>query len=95
MAKPQIQCPAAQERHPVLSPHPLDVECRVTGLMRPARSSPDAMGGRSTVVCCDAYANCAIWQRVRAVEMGGAVGNPTQRQRSELIAPRTRDTLSS
>lgn len=48
-----IRCPAGEAQHPVLSPNPLDVECRIAGRLQPAKGSP----------CCGDYWKCGIWRK--------------------------------
>lgn len=84
--KPTIQCPAAQERHPVLSPHKLDVECRLAGFMQPARRRSGEL-----VVCCDQYSTCRIWMTHIEVTRHGP---STKAQRDQAgVTRRARDTL--
>lgn len=78
MAQPRIQCPAGQERHPVLSPHAMDVECRIQGNLRPA-----AYGGKPAI-CCDNYADCMVWKQTQVLERGQS----TLRQRDQTVSTR-------
>lgn len=63
--KPTVLCPAGADVHPVLSPNPVDVSCRIQGGLRPA------VGRDGTpVVCCADYTLCAIWRTTRDIESG-------------------------
>lgn len=93
MRNPSIQCPAAQERHPVLSPNKLDIECRVAGFMQPARRrDQNAPGGGDPVVCCVDYARCNVWKtHVEVIRFGSS----TKAQRDQAsTARRVSDTLA-
>lgn len=56
----QIACPGGELTRGTLSHNPVDVRCRVDGLIQKAEGSP----------CVDSmcYINCPIWQRAREVE---------------------------
>lgn len=83
----EVKCPAGQERHPVLSPNELDVECRIQGNLRPGKHRVTG----EVAVCCDAYATCRIWMYHVEVTRGG---NSTKKQRDEAVASnRARDVL--
>jgi hypothetical protein len=47
------KCPAADIQQPVLSPHPIDFECRVAGILYPPGSKP----------CNGCYSDCTIWKQ--------------------------------
>ncbi len=86
MAQMSIQCPAAQERHPVLSPNGLDVECRIAGFMQPARRrNTNVPGGGEPVVCCSEYSRCRVWMtHVEVTRFGPS----TKKQRDQVRAAR-------
>lgn len=79
-----VTCPAAELVHPVLSPNPDDIECRIAGRLRPAIDSHG-----DSVVCCANYTNCKIWQVSKR--------NETQNREARIKATqrrRARHTLS-
>src|SRR4051794_19841841 len=84
-------CPAAEIVHPVLSPHADDVQCRVQGGLRPARSSPDASGHREPAICCALYTRCSIWRVHKEIH---EFGPSTKRQRDAAISGPRSHTLS-
>ncbi len=66
MARPKLACPASAFTHPVLSLNPLDVECQLTGNVRPAGGS----------ICCTAigsgsYLTCPVWRLWRDMQRMG------------------------
>lgn len=92
MKSPTIQCPAAQERHPVLSPNKLDIECRIAGFIQPARRrDTNVRGGGEPRVCVGDYADCTIWKYHVEIERGSS----TKAQRDQAMAARrASDTIS-
>ena len=80
-----IKCPAGEDVHPILSPNPMDVQCRVQGGLRP-QQDPDG----SPAVCCDRYDLCSIWRTHKEIECGPS----TKRQRDATRSPLHSHTLS-
>lgn len=76
--KLEIRCPAGADVHPVLSPNPLDVVCRIQGGLRPARG-PDG----EAVVCCSEYTRCRIWTLHKDIENGPSTKAQRDQTRSE------------
>lgn len=60
----RVKCPAAEMQHPVLSPNKDDVECRITGRLRPARVDKGGRG-KEPVICCSNYADCTVWKTAK------------------------------
>lgn len=86
MSKLRVQCPAGEERHPVLSRNELDIECRIQGDLRPARTGEN----QEPVICCADYAKCRVWQTHIEIERFG----PSQKVQRDQTLRRTRDTLA-
>jgi hypothetical protein len=67
-----LKCPGGEIVHPVLSPNPADVQCRIEGGLRPAQRSP----------CCNDYTRCSIWRYHVEIDRGPS----TKRQRDAQFA---------
>lgn len=90
--KLEVLCPAGTDVHPVLSPNPMDVQCRVQGGLRPA-ATRDAQGNAQRVVCCAEYTRCSIWRIHKDIVRPGVPS--TKRHRDETLSEPHRHTLSN
>lgn len=90
MVRTEIQCPAGEIVHPVLSPNRDDVQCRIQGGLRPARTREDAMGRSEPVVCTGDYTKCRIWRTHVQIDRGPS----TKKQRDQTLSNPHRHALT-